>query len=529
MSADGGSALLREQSNPVSLLLIAPDGTRTERIRRFPFTIGRKPENDLFISDPNISRLQAVITCEQDACYLEDKQSRFGTLINGTRITWQRLAPGDKITFGGTNRVSLVFSPGQLTCGISDSVPKLSTAAKPESELERLSRCLQLARKLSTGVLADTVVTMLEATLRLTSAERGFVFLRDKWGAMRLAAGRDVDGNELADDSSISHSILGRAVVSGSELVVADTASSEHAQQHSILAHDLRTVICIPLLRQHGGEEEDGPAVRGALYLDSRFASRDLTAVSRDLLCTIAAEAATLVENAQLAEAEQAARFYQQELSIAASLQQQLMNITIPEVEFASVRAKSVSCQDVGGDFFDVLFVDNQLWVVIADVCGKGIPAALLASILQGLIHAQIIAGFSLEQIARTANEFLCEKNLGAKYATLAMAELGPSGNAELINCGHIPPMLFQGGETRQIIHHLLPVGLLADASYKSTNCILGPADRLVMVTDGLTEAMNGNQEQFGGQRVISATRDGFDQLFAAVEAFRGDTPLQDD
>ncbi|MGA2992903.1 MAG: adenylate/guanylate cyclase domain-containing protein [Candidatus Korobacteraceae bacterium] len=154
------------------------------------------------------------------------------------------------------------------------------------------------------GGLKDTLATLIEATLRLTGAERGFVFLRDKSGGLSLAAGRNSQGFELCDDRTISHSVLDRAVNSGAEFVIADAyQSTEFANQSSVVAQELRTLICIPLLRKLG--VTNAPAVTGALYLDSRVASGALTGISHNLLGTIASQAATLVENAQLAEAEQ--------------------------------------------------------------------------------------------------------------------------------------------------------------------------------------------------------------------------------
>ena len=135
--------------------------------------------------------------------------------------------------------------------------------------MERLSLFLEAARKLNTAcVLDEILVTLVEATLRLTNAERGFVFLCDKSGKLRLAAGLDERGRTLREDSTISHSTLMKAVTSACEFLITDTSNSaELAQQMSILNFDLRTVICIPLLRHADGS---APHVSGALYLDSQ-------------------------------------------------------------------------------------------------------------------------------------------------------------------------------------------------------------------------------------------------------------------
>jgi len=161
-------------------------------------------------------------------------------------------------------------------------------------------------------VLDEILVTLLDATLKLTRAERGYVFMRDEENNLRLAAGRNSKGEPLLDDTTISHSILDEGVKSNSEFVITDTSQSlDLAGRHSIVAYDLRTVICIPLRKPQVQTTRDtavvpvesSAEVMGALYVDSRFASRDISSVSNDILRAIATEAASLIENARLVQA----------------------------------------------------------------------------------------------------------------------------------------------------------------------------------------------------------------------------------
>ena len=156
-----------------------------------------------------------------------------------------------------------------------------------------------------------------------------------------------------------------------------------------------------------------------------------------------------MVENAQLAEAEQVARRYEQELSIASVIQQGLMDVQIPNVSFAKVVGRSIPCKDIGGDFFDVISTGDSLTVVVGDVSGKGASAALLASILQGIVYAQAVSGIPLAHIAEVANDFLCHKNLQGKYATLVFLRLDPAGALEYLCCGHVPPLLIHAAVDR--------------------------------------------------------------------------------
>jgi len=265
--------------------------------------------------------------------------------------------------------------------------------------------------------------------------------------------------------------------------------------------------------------------------VDSRFASRDITGVGQDILHAIATEAASLIENARLVQAEEEARRYQQELSIAASIQQRLMQVKIPEVPFARLRGRNQSCKEIGGDFFDAVHTKEGLAVVLADVSGKGVSAALLASTLQGMIYSHLSAGMPLLDVVTTVNQFFAAKMAGEKYATLLLARLRRDGELEYVNCGHVPPLLVCKGEVMRPPHGNVPVGLLADASFESATCQMKSGDRFIIVTDGVTEAENAMGEFFDDSRLESAAAKSptLEGIFSAVSEFCAGNPLSDD
>ncbi|MGI9101739.1 MAG: SpoIIE family protein phosphatase [Terriglobales bacterium] len=526
-----------------ALLYVDGAEQRTIQMERLPFTIGRKTDRDLVIADSRVSREHAQIVCENGDYYLVDLNSRHGTFVNGVRRERHKLVPNDRIDFGARDAAYAIFAPDRPSSSAAEFLSQISMlpATAGSTDLEKLRLFLEAARKLNTtGLLSDVLVTLLDSTLKLTKAERGYVFLRGTDGKMQMAAGRNAKGEQLMDDTGISKSILEEAASAASEFMVSDTSSSSDlAARNSIIAYDLRTVIAIPLRRTQTQLQEKAvtkeadahPQVRGVLYLDSRFASRDISAVSHDILRAIAHEAAALVENAHLVQAEEANRRYQQELAIAGTIQQRLMTVTIPDVPFAAIRATNLACKDVGGDFFDVVTTDQGLNVLVADVSGKGITAALLASILQGMIYAQLVANMPLAEIVTTANTFLCRKVMGQKYATLLLCRLKPDGELEYVNCGHVPPVLIAGGTAIRPKDCNLPVGLLAAAEFESATLKLPPGGRFVMVTDGVTEAEDATGEFFGDSRLEQAANSDhpFDSIFAGVKSFCGETPLNDD
>jgi phosphoserine phosphatase RsbU/P len=529
-----------------ALVLVQGNEQKNIVLNRTPFSVGRKVDKDLVIADPRVSRDHALIVLEEDGFFLVDQGSKHGTFVNGERVQRQKLERNDRLEFGARDSTYAIFNPAH---GSSNTARQFLSQisgiqiSQESSDLEKLTLFLEAARTLNTaGVLDEILMTMLEVTLRLTRAERGYVFLKDDEGKLRLAAGRNSKGESLLDDKTISHSALDESLRSNSEFLLTDTGSSaDLAGRQSIVAYDLRTVICIPLRKRQvqATREQATPApganpaseVTGVLYVDSRFASREFSGVGHDILRAIATEAGSLIENARLVQAEEESRRYQQELTIAASIQQRLMQVKIPEVPFAKLRGKNLSCKEIGGDFFDAVNTKEGLAVVLADVSGKGVSAALLASTLQGMIYSHLSSGMPLLDVVNAVNRFFTEKLVGEKYATVLLARLRRDGDLEYVNCGHVQPLLVCGGEVMRPPHGNVPVGLLADATFESARCQLNSGDRFILVTDGVTEAENSMGDFFEDFRLEAAAAKAptLEGIFSAVTEFCAGNPLNDD
>ncbi|MFZ0311629.1 MAG: SpoIIE family protein phosphatase [Candidatus Korobacteraceae bacterium] len=536
---------LRKSENPSTgdpLVLVVVEGTdrRTVVLDHFPFTIGRRTDRDMVMADPRVSREHAHFLREPDGTFIVDQGSRHGTFVNGERVNRRKLGRNDRIEFGVQGAAYVLFSPDRSPSSAAQQFLSQFSTWKPASgagsDLEMLGVFLEAARKLNTsGVLEDVLQTLLEAALRLTHAERGFVFLHHTDGELRLAAGRDKTGESITDDSTISRSVLRDAANSASEFLVTDTDDTgKLAGRESVVAHNLHSVICIPLRRtvikdKAKDDTKGGPHVQGVLYLDAQFLSGKLSSVSHDILRTIANGAATLVENASLVQSEDAAKRYRQELAIAAEIQQRLMTVTVPDVPFAKVNAVSYACKDIGGDFFDLVYTDKGLTLIVADVSGKGVSAAVVASILQGMLYSQLALDLPLPEMMAAVNRFLCEKVGGQKYATLVVARLTNNGELELMNCGHVPPLLVSGGQITKLEEGNLPVGLVPGAEFQATRHRLGNDDRLLLVTDGVTEAEDASGEFFGTERLENCCHLGLVAIEQAVTKFRSGTALTDD
>src|ERR1700751_854662 len=281
--------------SPVFPVVIYVQGNeqQTLSLNHTPYTVGRKVDRDLVIADPRVSREHASIVAENGEFFVDDPGRKHGTFVNGERVDRHKLQRNDRLEFGARDVAYLIFHPLHTTSSTArEFLSQISgiQIAPEATDLEKLTLFMEAARKLNTiGVLDEILVTLLDATLKLTRAERGYIFLRDSAGGLSLAAGRNSKGEPLLDDKTISRSILEGALTSNSEYLVTDTSRDlEVKERQSVVAFDLRTVICMPLRKPIVQTSRDGqPAgaeVMGALYVDSRFASRDITSVSADIL-----------------------------------------------------------------------------------------------------------------------------------------------------------------------------------------------------------------------------------------------------
>ncbi len=502
------------QTQAVSMQLVDGSSRRTVVINRFPFVIGRSSECNLALPQSYVSRNHATITCDGAQFLLQDTNSRHGTFVNGEQVTRRTLRPGDRIQFGSHDAPQLrLASEDKHTATGPNILSQLQGISAKHSDLEKLRWFLEAARELNSAGQVDRVLaSLLETTLALAKVERGYVFLTGANGALEMALGRDATGSVLTDAPTVSRTVLRQATRGTDQFIVTDTLTAEGEVPESIVASSIHTIICIPLRRtrqtRHGESAEDtaGRQVFGALYLESHFQPGGLSDVDHDLMRTIAREAAALVDNAQLAAIEDQARKHQEELEIAARIQQGLMAVQIPAFPFAGIQAHSIACSAVGGDFFDVIISgEDTLNVALVDVSGKGISAAILASTLQGMLHVQLEAGQPLDAIAAATNRYLCLKAVG-KYATMLLLRLHQDGRLEYLNCGHVKPRLCSDAGVSRLEQSNVPVGLLDGAEYTAGNVTLRPGWRVILVSDGITEAEDAQGEFFGDERLDSAS-----------------------
>ncbi len=522
------------------------DGEVTVLLDRESTSLGRSPDNDVVLSEPFVSRHHALVTREGGAFFVLDRTSTHGTWLNGRRVERAELKADDALQLGSTSAPKLRFHLQRaheetrsdttyrvdLLATLSGLMPleEGTPAGKPAArEIEQLNFLLRAARQLNSGgAVEDILHALLQLTLQLTGVERGFVFLCEA-DHMRLAQGLRSDGTPVSEDATVSRRAMQRAIDSDQKFIMTDTLASEDAAGwQSVLVNRIRSIYCIPLRKRISAT---GPnELLGLLYLDSQVGTGDLGEIDHQLLDAIAAEASALLHNALLAEEEYQARQAREELAVAARIHSGLMSMTLPVLPYAVLEARTVPCLAIGGDFFDAVGLEDSVCVTVADVSGKGVSAAIVAATLQGIIHAQLMARQSLADIAGLLNQFLVTRNVG-KYATMVMLRLFPDGRVEYMNCGHIQPVVVSpDGSLRRLPDNNLIVGLIAWAQYRSSEIHLQPGERILLATDGVTEAEDPEGTALGDDGWSRIARlDSLDAMLTEVSAYYAPNHATDD
>ena len=538
-------------ARPSRILILDPAGVRREvPVTAFPFRIGRQTGNELVLRDSRISRQQAQITAVDGEHYLEDLGSRHGTFVNGERLGGQhKLEAKDSIDFGMPDSFKIVYLGNEATLEeLIEQVEKPAPVTPGTQGLYHLGVLLEVARTLGSGLsLEDVLAAVVDAAIRVTRTERGVLLLADKHGALLPAVARDAKGETLAfTDLKISSGVLKRVASTRRELIVSDTGDETAiGQQASVASLALHTVVGIPIeklpviaavdLTITAQEAE----LLGVLYLDSRSPSTAFSDIDREVLRTLAREAANVIENARLFSASRAKARLDHEIEIASQIQRELLPKSFPQLAHVAVAGSTLACHSVGGDCFDVVDLGGGRYgFFVGDVSGKGIAASLLATLLQGVFYTTAALDIPLAEATRRVNQYLCQRSSEDRYATMFYGVLDPAGNLEYINAGHVPPLIRRAsGGLAELSSGNFPVGMFPEAEFECARIALQPGDFLVIYTDGVSEAKNLGEDMFEQERLNGLLRNfsgaTVEELAEAIRCgvreFTGGAPQADD
>lgn len=506
-------------AGPASLVVVDPNGQKKRvAVDPVPFLIGRQPDNHLILRDSRVSRIHARILVENGSYVLEDTGSRHGTFINGKRVTRQKLEVSDKIECGAQDSYHLLFAlDGAELKRLMEQVSGGEKPAGVGANLGKLRAILELARTLQSSFSIDEVLaSVVDTALAITGAERGFLLLR-AGEALETKVARHRNGHNLHEtDLRVPREVIRRALEHRRELLSMNfdpLDASETRPENSIADLELRSAICVPLVRIRAGKSDAtsmfsaGNETVGVLYMDSRLVAADMAGGNRELLQTLAIEASTVLENARLLEEEQGKHQMEEELRLARTIQQSLLPRRLPSDGWLRACGSSLATHEVGGDYYDVTRVSPHCWsAVVADVSGKGVASALLASLLQGALitatEVPVAMGHRLERL----NHFLLDRTGGEKYATAFYCLLHSDGRLFYVNAAQCPPIVLRaGGERFELDANAMPVGLIETAEYAVIEQTLRPGDKIVIYSDGVTEAQNTEKAFFGRKRLREA------------------------
>ncbi len=530
--------------------VVNPSGQKSRvPIESVPFLVGRQADNQLVLRDNRISRLHARIVTESGRYLLVDENSRHGVFVNGEKVGRHELQNGDTISFGFPDSYQLIFTQEEAELNkLLEHMSAPTTTTAGAGNLAKLRALVEVARalqnSLSTGEVLDAVV---DAALTVTGSERGFLLLRSD-DDLTIQTARDGRGAPLAkSDLRVPTKLIHRALKQRRELLSMNfdpTSEGEARPDMSVANLELRSVVCVPLVRVRTGASQETMhsslnETVGLLYLDSRIGAADMSTGNRELLQTLALEASTILENARLLEEERSKQRLEEQLELARKIQQGLLPREMPTTGWFRAAGSSLSSHQVGGDYFDVIRIHPECWsLAVTDVSGKGVSSALLASLLQGAFLRGAETAPQIQEMLGSINRWLNERTQGEKYATVFYATLDADGLLRWSNAGHCAPFLVRGhGGIETLEATGLPVGLLDFSTYEVQTSRLETGDKLVVYSDGVSEAENRAGDFFDLERMIEVlTRHAAASctelhaaLMRAVEQFTGGADQRDD
>jgi len=337
--------------------------------------------------------------------------------------------------------------------------------------------------------LAATVADTLKQEMFIEDVE---VCFADDRQHFRLAAGGGKEDPVKLEDSIYSYLLNKRAPVFIEELSGNIDASCLGGKFSAI-----GTKVVVPLVRQ---DQVSGILLLSGKVAGFRYSSEDMT-----FLAILANQIVVAMENADLYRESLEKQRLEEELAVARQIQTGLLPRSLPSLanfDFASFIEPS---RQVGGDYYDFIPVgDGRVGVVIADASGKGVPAALLIARMQAMMQSEVRFGKGVNEMMASVNRFISESTSQDRFATCFYIELDDgSGKAHYCNAGHNYPLLIRGdGRVEYLSTGGLLLGAFADAIYETGVAEMEPGDMLVMYTDGVTEAMDASQNEFGEQRL---------------------------
>jgi len=533
------------------IVIQCPDGQiKTVPLQGNRFTVGRSSVAELcFPDDAGLSRQHMVLERDGDDWTVQDLGSKNGTLVNNIPLRAKlKLKPGDRITAG---HLAIVFDDKGAAARPSEGVVVFETGGPDPPSTSTIFTSLEGALSSQTivdrpgqqgakqvqaliragqelagrGTLADLFPLILDLAIEGVGAQRGVVMILE---GERL----EVKANK-GEGFHISSAVRDRVINEKASMLVRDAQLDDAFRERmSIVEQKVRTLMAVPLQTEK--------RTIGLIYVDSPNMFRAFTKDDLSLLTVMANVAAIRIEHARLSEVEEAERRMARELEQAAEIQRSFLPGGAPQVAGAELAGYNAPCRTVGGDYYDFFSYPNgRVAMVLGDVSGKGMPASLMMMGLQARVQVLADEPQNLAAVINRLNKITCQNCPSNRFITFFICVLDPAtGELAYCNAGHNPPVVVRTSGTVEYLDGGGPVlGILSVANYSEYRAKLERGDTLAIYSDGVTEANNAKEEEFGDERfaaVLTANRNkSAGEIVAAVNQalteFAAGSPPADD
>jgi serine phosphatase RsbU (regulator of sigma subunit)/pSer/pThr/pTyr-binding forkhead associated (FHA) protein len=544
--------------------------------------LGRHPSCEIVLDNAAVSRQHAQILLRQGSFFLEDLSSRNRTYLNGTPIEGRTLlsdadevkicdvvlrffrsdasrgigpdgqvlppatreeraseVPGiDAPSSSGTGVEPLAdddsASSSIITTLNAKSAPAMRLGVKPEAKLRAILEISNaLARTLN---LDDVLQSLLEGLFKVFPyADAGFIHLREHDQRKSVVKAAHSRPGVQSGSVRISNTIIQKAMDSGEAILSADALEdSRFDSSESLDGLSIRSMMCVPLMSKDG-------APLGVIQLDTRNLGQQFTQSDLDVMVSVASQASLAIDNARLHEDLLRRSDIERELRFATQVQLGFLPEHRPSLEGYEFFDYYEPAQRVGGDYFDYIALpEGRVAIGLADVAGKGIPAALLMARLNSSVRLHLMTQPSAGKVLSALNAEIYAQGMGHRFVTFVLLLLDPrTHELTIANAGHLPPIVRTGSAQVRSLDRKssgMPLGITPAQDYAELKLPIEPDMTVTVYTDGITEAMNPETELFGRERLErfitaspSAPAELVKGIVSEVDRFCGSRPQRDD
>ena len=395
------------------------------------------------------------------------------------------------------------------------------STGKPELPAERLALLYHLSQTFNSSLDLDEVLNrVMDEVIAATQAERGFVTLRGDDGDLDFRVARGLDQTTIDDPQfQISRSVVEEVAQKGEPVLTSNAQQDERfSARHSVMILGLRSIICAPL------KVKD--AVTGVIYVDNRLQAGIFTQEDLELLSTLASSAAIAIENARLYQVAVEKGRMERELQMAFKVQSSLIPEDTPQIPGWEFVSHWQPAREVAGDYYDFITHENsRVGLLIADVTDKGMPAALFMALTRSIVRASLDQAVSPAEGITRANRLICADSTSNMPVTLFYGLLDTTrAQITYVNAGHNPPIYYDAerDELIKLTRTGIFLGFDEQAVYEQNALALNAGDFIVFYTDGVTDAIDADQREFGQERferlILDHRQESAGEILAALE-----------